>query len=218
MGKLADDVLDLVCKTPGLTDRELTKVLQGIDAPQQGVNDVARHLAPHGLLERKARGNGLLGNYPTNSGRTVFSQMNTQMNAGRSSGTSLTSLSEDDLKGKLKTWLEGEGWSTTIASGRAHGIDIDAKKADKQKNADKHWIIEVKGSGSRQPMRVNYFLAVLGEILQHMSDPEARYSIALPDLPQFRPLWRDLPALAKKRIGVSLLLVQDSGQVEELTE
>jgi hypothetical protein len=45
-------------------------------------------------------------------------------------------------------------------------------------------------------MRVNYFLGALGEILQRMEDPTAKYSIALPDLQQFRNLWKKLPSLA----------------------
>jgi hypothetical protein len=37
-------------------------------------------------------------------------------------------------------------------------------------------------------MRVNYFLAILGEIPQRMDDPSARYSIALPSLREFKRL------------------------------
>jgi hypothetical protein len=45
-------------------------------------------------------------------------------------------------------------------------------------------------------MRVNYFLGVLGELLFRMNDAEAKYSIALPDVPQFRKLWSGVPAEA----------------------
>jgi len=45
-----------------------------------------------------------------------------------------------------------------IVVGGAHGIDIDAARGDER------WIIEVKGCGSLNPMRVNYFLAALGEL------------------------------------------------------
>jgi hypothetical protein len=64
-------------------------------------------------------------------------------------------------------------------------------------------------------MRVNYFLAVLGETLQRMRNPQAKYSIALPDIPQFRGLWRRLPELAKRRTGITALFVSDIGQVDE---
>jgi len=85
-------------------------------------------------------------------------------------------LSEDELKQILEHWLQSTGWETQIAWGKTQGIDIDAKRGDER------WIIEVKGPGSRQPMRVNYFIGILGETLQRMADPKAEYSIALPDL------------------------------------
>jgi hypothetical protein len=62
-------------------------------------------------------------------------------------------------------------------------------------------------------MRVNYFLAILGETLQRMNDPETDYSIALPDLKQFRNLWERLPALAKQRTGISILFVDRNGNI-----
>ena len=73
----------------------------------------------------------------------------------------------------------------------------------------------MKGGGSRDPMRVNYFLAVLGELLQRMDDPAARYSIALPDMKQFRGLWSRLPMVAKTRTQITALFVAASGDVVE---
>src|SRR5713101_6334343 len=99
-------------------------------------------------------------------------------------------LSEDGVKHSVQRWLESAGWQVTIKWGRVHGTDIEARLGNAR------WIIEAKGRGSLDAMRVNYFLMVLGEILQRMVDPEARYSIALPDLTQFRNLWARLPALA----------------------
>lgn len=65
-------------------------------------------------------------------------------------------------------------------------------------------------------MRVNYFLAKLGETLQRMSDPNAKYSIALPDMPQYRNLWNRLPRLAKERTGISVLFVNEKKEIEEV--
>jgi hypothetical protein len=62
-------------------------------------------------------------------------------------------------------------------------------------------------------MRVNYFLMILGETLQRMSDEGAQYSIALPDMPQYRNLWGRLPPLAKARTTISCLFVSESGEV-----
>ena len=62
-------------------------------------------------------------------------------------------------------------------------------------------------------MRVNYFLHILGEILQRMNDPNAKYSIAFPDIMQFHNLWNRLPSLAKKRIGISAIFVNQMGEI-----
>jgi hypothetical protein len=34
---------------------------------------------------------------------------------------------------------------------------------------EQHWIIEARGCGSRDPMRVAYFLSILGELFQRMN-------------------------------------------------
>jgi|GraSoi2013_100cm_1033763.scaffolds.fasta_scaffold67506_2 hypothetical protein len=118
--------------------------------------------------------------------------------------------SEDKVKRSLKAWLEASGWEVSVIWGRAHGIDLEAKRNGQR------WIIEAKGCGSRNPMRVNYFLGILGELLQRMDDPDVRYSIALPDMQQFRRLWQRLPQLAKARTTISALFVSPSGKVEEV--
>lgn len=54
---------------------------------------------------------------------------------------------------------------------------------------------------------------MLDETLQRIDDPQARYSIALPDLPQFRGLWERLPSLAKERTIIDALFVDSGGIV-----
>jgi hypothetical protein len=120
-------------------------------------------------------------------------------------------LSEDDVKRSLQTWLEASGWKASIIWGRGRGIDAEATKDGKR------WIIEAKGCGSLNAMRVNYFLSILGELLQRMNDPDTHYSIALPDMKQFRGLWHRLPNLAKSRTQISALFVSTGGRVEEVS-
>lgn len=84
------------------------------------------------------------------------------------------------------------------------------------RRSDQRWIIEAKGQGTLAPMRVNYFLGALGETLQRMDDPEAAYSIAFPDLQQFRNLWSRLPKLARERTKISALFVKHDGGVDHL--
>ena len=119
-------------------------------------------------------------------------------------------LQEDDIKKVLDKYLKDEGWTTRVAWGFQHGVDIEAYK-DGQR-----WLIEVKGPGSRPEMRVNYFLHILGETLQRMVDPSARYSIALPDMEQYRSLWSRLPELAKKRTTIDMIFVGDDGSIDIL--
>ena len=119
------------------------------------------------------------------------------------------SLSEYKLKGHLEKWLHEQDWKSDIAWGNARGADIVATR-DRER-----WVIEVKGIGSRPPMRVNYFLAILGETLQRMDDPRAKYSIALPDVQQFRNLWQRLPHIAKERTEITALFVSEDGSVTE---
>lgn len=110
----------------------------------------------------------------------------------------------------VAAWLRAGGWGVRVAEGYAHGNDIEARRGSKR------WLIEAKGAGSRPELRVDYFLVVLGCLLQRMSDAPAVYSIALPVHPQFERLWERLPSLAKKRIGISLLLVDSSGAVRQV--
>jgi hypothetical protein len=205
MATLGDRVLELVMSQPGLRDRELADRLLRRHAPQQGVNQVARQLASSGQLVRRNGSDGRIGNYPGNGARRTVpvpaSPIDQQPGAF---------LSEDDAKRQLHGWLERAGWKVSVVMGRGHGIDMEARRGGSR------WIIEVKGQGTLNAMRVNYFLGVLGELLQRMDDPHARYSIALPDLPQFRNLWQRLPTLAKERTQISALFVAGSGQIEEV--
>lgn len=205
MATLRDRILELASAEPGLTDREIANRLLGRDAPQQAVNQVARQLASEGRIVRRERPDGKIGNYPA-EGRGSL----TVPPRSTSKAPPANFLSEDDAKRKLQVWLEAAGWKVAIVWSRGQGIDMDARRGNSR------WVIEVKGQGTLNPMRVNYFLGVLGELLQRMEDPQARYSIALADVPQFWRLWNRFPSLAKQRTGISALFVAASGHVEEV--
>ena len=209
MASLPERILALLHRAPGLTDRQITNELSGHSAPQQPVNIAARSLAQRGRIVRAKRDDGLIGNYLATSSSVSEAPQKRQK-----PGDPMTreSLSEDTLKRALWRWLSTEGWSSEIAWGRKHGVDILAQRGAAT------WIIEVKGHGSLSPMRVNYFLGILGETLQRMNDPAAKYSIALPDVPQFRGLWERLPRLAKERTQITMLFVTADGIVTELPE
>lgn len=204
---LKEEIVQLVSKRPGLTDREITVRLRGRHAIQQPVNHTCRQLEAAGVLKRSRRHDGLIGNYPTDREAPDRAPPPSTSRKVSHSGTATERLSEDEVKEILVAWLEKEGWSVKVAWGKARGVDCVAIK-DKDR-----WIIEVKGCGSRQPVRVNYFLAILGETLQRMDDPRAHYSIALPDMAQCRGLWERLPDLAKERTKLTALFVRADGQV-----
>ena len=111
----------------------------------------------------------------------------------------------------MRQWLATQGYVVRGVMARAHGIDIEACDREGERP---RWVIEVKGFGSGDTIRGNFFITILGETLQRMSDPNARYSIALPDTRQYRHLWETLPAIAKERTGITCLLVGPDGKVE----
>ena len=196
---LKEKILLALAETPGLTDTDLERKL---GARHQSVNQACRQLALQGKVSRDGR-RGTIKNFlavdaviPPETAR-----------AAPCGKTDTNGLQEDPIKEILDQWLRGEGWETQVAWGRQRGPDIVAKRGSDS------WIIEVKGCGSLSAMRVNYFLAVLGETLQRMECPDARYSIALPDMRQFRNLWSRLPKLAKERARIDAIFVSGNGQV-----
>jgi len=202
MNRKKDEIIQLLRQKPGLSDREITDAIYGREAPQQYVNQSCRSLESHSVISRSRRADGIIGNYLT--GKAPQPEQSNKDNI-----VQRDSLSEHKIKQILETYLSTRGWDTRIAWDKGHGPDIEAKRGTER------WIIEVKGPGSRDQMRVNYFLFILGEILQRMNDPNCKYSIALPDMKQFRGLWERLSELAKNRTGVTALFVNSVGGVVE---
>ena len=209
---LGDEIMAAVQDKPGMTDREITNKIRGTNFTQQPINQRAKILAAQGRLIRKQRAaDGLIGNYIGNSVAVNTASQKIAQSV-RQKNHDKEALSEEEIKALLNDRLKEAGWSTSVAWGKKHGIDIDARKGAER------LIVEVKGPGSKNPMRVNYFLSIIGEILQRMDDADARYFIALPDLPQYRGLWERLPTLAKEKTGISLLLVSSKGDIEWLNQ
>ena len=205
MATLQHQILELISSRPGLTDREITDALRSPSDNQQPINQAARLLEGKGFLIRQRRTDGLIGNH-LSSGQKLMPESPRKSPKNHD----VDALSEDEIKKLLVQWLESDGWNTEVAWGHARGIDIEAVRGSER------WVIEVKGPGSRQPMRVNYFIGILGETLQRMDDEKAKYSISLPDLPQYRGLWERLPPLAKARTQISMIFVSKDGVIELL--
>ncbi len=188
---LAERLLRLVEKEPGIAQAEAARRL-GVRYPH--LRQVVLGLLRRGELERVQ--DGVYRLYPRGMGA-----------AARVSETTISPASEDEVKERLEGYLRRQGWKVEVRYGKRHGPDLVAYKEGVR------WIIEAKGPGRYPPMRVNYFLNVLGEILLRMGDRADRYSVAFPDLPQFRNLWRRLPREVKQRLSLTAFFV--GKEVEE---
>ena len=96
------------------------------------------------------------------------------------------------------------GTNVRVAWGRQRGIDIEATRSEPPDRL----VIEAKGEATLQPQQVNYFLGALGELLQRMNDPNARYGLALPDNRQYRGLVQRLPTLVWTRLNLIVFFVR----------
>ncbi|MBQ7002210.1 MAG: MarR family transcriptional regulator [Oscillospiraceae bacterium] len=203
---LKDDILSYISQFPGATDAEIAKALAKI---HQQVNRTCRSLEKQGFIIRMAnpQKSDYIGNY---LGCTPIEARPIQEQPiEKPSISNGEPLQEEDIKYILYDYLTQNGWTAKVAWGHNPGVDIDAHKDGVR------WLIEIKGPGSRPPMRVNYFIGILGETLQRMDDPNARYTIVFPDMPQYRKLWDRLPALAKARTTIDMILVGTDGSITE---
>ena len=204
MPTIKEKILTALQKNSGLTDREITDLLFGEMVGQQTINQAARSLEQRHILVRRKRADGKIGNFLL-EGQSFSGVAGDEKVKQPNQVTEKMGMSEDEVKQKLKEWLESNGWEVKVNWGHARGIDIDATRGEER------WIIEAKGSGSRNEMKNNYFLGALGETLQRMNVESAYFSVAFPDLQKFRRLWAELPALVKVKLKMTALFVGVDG-------
>lgn len=181
---------------------------------RQAVNQACRQLAKRELVVRDVGAAGKIVNQlrtpraePARVSRASVRLVKPPLVPG--SGSLLT---EDEVKQAVKEHLEAQGYEVKVAWARAQGIDLDATKIGGRV------VVEAKGAVALQPQQVNYFLGALGELLQRMTDPAARYGLALPDNKQYRGLVSRLPELAKARLGLVVYFVRRQGAGWEVEE
>ena len=218
MDNVEKDIISILKRNPGLSDKELAgaikgygalsnkelaEAIKGYGALSKCVNQKCRTLESQGILWRYKRDDGLIGSWLIEN---TYTQKIIRQNEMENRASD---ISEKIIKNILSNYLNSHGWTPKIFWGVSHGIDIEAMAG---KN---HWIIQVKGAGLFHPIIINNFLLALGEILQRMDDPNVKYSVALPDKEQFRRLWDRLPDLAKSKLGITALFVNPEGKVEE---
>jgi hypothetical protein len=116
-------------------------------------------------------------------------------------------LTEDEVKKALAKSLKDLGWKVNkVAIGTKQGVDIEATHSQ-----EGTIIIEAKGEGSLNPMRVNYFLMILGELIQKMDSPDKQYGIALPAHQQYVRLIEKLPLYQKQQLKLKIFLAKRIG-------
>lgn len=116
-------------------------------------------------------------------------------------------IGEDAVKAAVRDFLAARGLHVEVRWGRDRGVDITAT------GPDERWIVEAKGEVLSPQQQGNYFLGALGELVQRMDDPHARYALALPDTPRCRGLVRRLPDLARQRLMLTVFFVRRDGTV-----
>src|SRR5215217_8762785 len=172
MATLADRILDAIRFAP-LDDDVLTKRL-GV-GHRQAVNQAARRLEAQGRLRRFTGPDGKIANaLPQSPAQQTSEPTPPPVVLG---GSDHSRITEDEVKEAVRAHLTARGFDVAVAWGRLRWIDIDARHPD-----GRRYLIEAKAEvGKNGPQQVNYFVGMLGELVQRMDDVQASYGIALPD-------------------------------------
>jgi biotin operon repressor len=177
-----------------LDDDELAATL---GVRRQAINQECRRLASQSRLVRQVSVGNKIQNVTTGSPPAIRPEPAIDVRPG-------DVLKEDEVKAAVRDHLRAEGYDVTVAWGHERGIDIEARKPGDR------ILIEAKGEVARQPQQVNYFLGALGELVQRLADPNARYGLALPDNRQYRGLVERLPAFARRQLRLWVYFVSRS--------
>jgi hypothetical protein len=202
MAALADRILDAIRYAP-LDDDVLARRL-GV-GHRQAVNQAARCLEAEGRLRRFTGPDGKIVNaLPDSPAQQTSEPTPPPVVPG---GSDHRRITEDEVKEAVRAHLTGRGFDVSVAWGRVRGIDIDARHAD-----GRRYVIEAKAEvGKVGAQQVNYFVGMLGELVQRMDDAQASYGIALPDNRQYRGLVNRVPSLANERLRLAVFWVSREG-------
>lgn len=180
-----------------LDDDEIAAALGVV---RQQINQAARRLeASKKLIRVKGPSGKLVNVINDRKGRRLAATMAEAAPAIREGTDHLT---EDEVKKAVSDYLTAAGYEVKVAWDRAPGIDIEAERKGER------LVIEAKGEVALNPQQHNYFLGALGELVQRMDDPNARYGLALPNNRQYYGLVDRLPDLAKQRMGFVVYWVE----------
>jgi hypothetical protein len=185
-----------------LDDDELAALLK---KPRQAINQAGHALESEGQLVRRASFGSKIQNVLTGS-----APLPPQKAPRPAPGDGL--LQEDEVKAAVRDHLEAQGYDVDVAWGHERGIDIEARRPGDR------ILIEAKGEVLSDQQQGNYFIGALGELVQRLADPNARYGLALPDNRRYRGLVQRLPALARQRLNLVVYMVRRTEQGVAVTE
>lgn len=215
-----DEVLAYLTDQPEGADDD--QIASALAIRRQEVNAICRRLADEGRVIRQIGGDGKLVNQRANldtpeihlaepapplelpnitvAGPIVL--LHAEQEALNLAYPGELMVSEDTVKAVLRDVLEAQGWRTDVRFGHERGIDIAAERGNER------LVIEAKGEGSRDAMRVNYFLGALGELLQRMEMPGPYYGLAFPAHRQLVRLALRLPPWIRGRLNLCFFFVR----------
>ncbi len=198
---LADQILEVLGPGVALDDDEIAARLGVV---RQQVNQTCRRLTAQGILTREQGWRGKIVNRASGVAPRAPVRQQLPLSAGL--------ITEDEVKKAVRAHLESRGYFVTVAWGRAHGIDIEAI------GPAGSVVIEAKGDAASQQQQTNYFIGALGELVRRMSNPDATYGLALPDVRVFRALVSRLPTQVWKRLNLRMYFVSRTPGGYDVTE
>ena len=196
MATLEQRVLEASQAADQPLDDDALALLLGVR--RQAVNQLCRGLAAAGRIDRRPSESGKIANTLAAGGRVATGEL-APASVPAAKGPL---LSEDEVKAAVHDHLEAAGYRVTVMWGRQRGVDIEAI------GPQGRLLIEAKGEVALQPQQVNYFVGALGELVQRMDDPSARYGLALPDNKQYRGLVGRLRTYAREHLGLIVFFVR----------
>lgn len=118
-------------------------------------------------------------------------------------------LNEDEVKSAVKSAFEARGYEVKVKWGQKPGPDIEVQLGSRL-------VLEAKGEGSSRQMLGNYFLQVLGEFLQRISDSSVSYGIALPAHSSYIELVLNLPKRVRQALQLDFYFVKPNQATYEI--
>ncbi len=131
----------------------------------------------------------------------------------------MTRLTEEFVRNRVLEWLSKQGYGviSKVKTISEHGADIKVRKT----GSYNYFIVEVKGDPptTKHPEKIRHpaFVSALGEIVQRIEqEKHYRYALSLPSSYQ-ELVFRRLPWVAAKKLGIEVLLVDVKGEVTRVT-